>query len=287
MPDGESQRVVLVADDDELLREALEELLAEADYSVVTARDGADAFDRIMASRPDVILLDMMMPDVDGIAVLERMGKECPTPRPPVIAYSGFEDFKDLALSRGAAAFLQKPFESRCLLETVAAQFLPRAPAPSTIRDATAIEHAERMREEILHAAKLDDEVLRTDLRRLVNWAAAYFGTEKSFVVVLHCEHLYILAQSGPSICRKTFRSTHRSPTVRRCCEPHLLFAFAIPRSIRRFGIIRWWRQVCVFTRGPHLSRTSKRPWVRSAFAIRIPSIFTPRIWPFSVPLAA
>ncbi|HWE27764.1 MAG TPA: response regulator [Polyangia bacterium] len=71
----------------------------------------------------DLIILDMMMPNVDGLAFLERLPTVTSRP-PPVLAYSGFDKLEQLALSRGASAFLSKPFDDDALLAV--AQAFPR-----------------------------------------------------------------------------------------------------------------------------------------------------------------
>ena len=67
------QRTALVVDDDDTIRSMLSKVLERLDLEVDTARDGGDAIDKIDAKDYDVILLDLMMPRVDGFAVLQHM----------------------------------------------------------------------------------------------------------------------------------------------------------------------------------------------------------------------
>src|SRR6266404_1173404 len=102
---------VLVVDDSEDMQETYELMLEGEGYEVVKASDGAAGLRAVAAARPDVILLDMMMPDVDGLQFLQRLPIECAAALPPVIAVSGFELYREEALRRGAALFLGKPVE--------------------------------------------------------------------------------------------------------------------------------------------------------------------------------
>ncbi len=78
-------RNILVVDDDSVVREYLSDLLEEEDYRVVTVSGGGDALDTISAYLPDVVVLDLMMPDVDGFTVLNRLKSAPATHDLPVI----------------------------------------------------------------------------------------------------------------------------------------------------------------------------------------------------------
>jgi diguanylate cyclase (GGDEF)-like protein len=111
--DGEQPRI-LVADDDHDAREALGMVLAD-DYQVLLAIDGKDAVQTAVAVRPDLVLMDLYMPRMDGLAALEAMRADPLTEDVPVILISARGD--DLTRSRsldlGAVDFLQKPFSAR------------------------------------------------------------------------------------------------------------------------------------------------------------------------------
>ncbi len=105
---------LVVADDDLDAREALSEILAD-DYDVLLAGDGREAIELASAGRPDLVLMDLYMPKLDGLAALEAMREDPRTAAVPVILISGRGD--DLTRSRsldlGAVDFLQKPFSAR------------------------------------------------------------------------------------------------------------------------------------------------------------------------------
>ena len=111
---------VLVVDDDPDIQLLLRLELEAEGYDVVTAADGFEAVDRIPGVRPDVVLLDVMMPGLDGWGVLERLSE----PKPAVIVVSGLATDRDHhyrhAVELGALGFVSKPFDSTKLLELVA-----------------------------------------------------------------------------------------------------------------------------------------------------------------------
>ena len=109
---------ILVVDDEPDIHVFLERVLSDAGYRAEFASDGWDALRRIGARRPDLILLDLMMPGLDGWGVLEELRKaELP---PPVVILTARGDFD--AFARGmrerVAAFVAKPFHFGDLLAT-------------------------------------------------------------------------------------------------------------------------------------------------------------------------
>lgn len=116
MSDGYS---VMVVDDDESIREALEVVLSDEGYAVQLARDGAEALRLLKGSLPDVILLDMKMPGVDGWAFADAY-RSLPDPRPPVIVLTAAPDAPRWAADISADDVLAKPFDLASLLDIVA-----------------------------------------------------------------------------------------------------------------------------------------------------------------------
>jgi diguanylate cyclase (GGDEF)-like protein len=105
---------LLVVDDDHDAREALSMMLGD-DYDVLVAGDGREALERAAAERPDLVLMDLYMPRMDGLAALEAMRAEPTTEALPVILVSarGDELTRSRSLDLGAVDFLQKPFSAR------------------------------------------------------------------------------------------------------------------------------------------------------------------------------
>ena len=104
---------VLVVDDIEDNRELLKRRLEKQGHVVATAEDGKKALAMIEASPPDLVLLDIMMPEMDGFAVLERLKASAATRDIPVIVISALDDVASAVrcIEQGAEDFLSKPFE--------------------------------------------------------------------------------------------------------------------------------------------------------------------------------
>lgn len=85
--------LILVIDDDAELPEMYGALLKSQNYRFAVASDGEVGLRLVQELRPDAVLLDMMMPECDGLEFLARLPQECPSERPPVIASSGFDSF--------------------------------------------------------------------------------------------------------------------------------------------------------------------------------------------------
>jgi two-component system, cell cycle response regulator len=113
-PAGTGKARLLVVDDDPDAREALAMILGD-DYDVVLAGDGREALDAALVARPDVVLMDLYMPRMDGLAALEAMRADPITEDVPVILISarGDELTRARSLDLGAVDFLTKPFSGR------------------------------------------------------------------------------------------------------------------------------------------------------------------------------
>ncbi len=112
---------VLVVDDDLLVAELLQASLEMAGYAVRHAPDGAAALTAVQSDPPDLVLLDVMMPDVDGWTVLSQLREDRSTASLPVVLLTGKSMPADQlrAWNLGASGFLAKPFSSEELLGKV------------------------------------------------------------------------------------------------------------------------------------------------------------------------
>jgi len=106
---GETRRI-LVAEDDRFLRKAAEMALKRQGYTVLTAADGEEALRAARTELPDLILLDLIMPKLNGFDVLQALKKETPTAHIPVIILSNLGQDRDVqqAMDAGAAAYFIK-----------------------------------------------------------------------------------------------------------------------------------------------------------------------------------
>jgi diguanylate cyclase (GGDEF)-like protein len=110
-----------VADDDAINREVLGELL-KPEYTVLLARNGVQTLERALRHLPDLILLDVMMPDMDGYEVLRRLRDDPQTAHIAVIFISGLDRPEDEAngLKMGASDYIVKPFNQTVVMARVA-----------------------------------------------------------------------------------------------------------------------------------------------------------------------
>ena len=117
MKKGRTQRRrVLIVDDEEGFRDGVADLLGMEGYEVSVARDAVDAVRIMPEFKPEVILLDLRMPLLDGEGFLRGMSGLPAGARVPVVLISAKEDLAAVASRAGAAGYLSKPFEAPQLL---------------------------------------------------------------------------------------------------------------------------------------------------------------------------
>lgn len=112
---------VLVVEDEEDLASLVELNLELAGYAVTVARDGQQALDSVRADAPDLVLLDVMMPVLDGWQVLRTLTEDRATADIPVIMLTALSEEQDLIRGhlQGAVRYVTKPFEMKGLLSAV------------------------------------------------------------------------------------------------------------------------------------------------------------------------
>ena len=116
-------RRILVADDEANMRWVLERALTKAGYEVETVEDGQLALDRALAERPDLVLVDLKMPKIDGLSVLRRLKDHYPDLLIVMMTAHGSTSTAVEAMKAGAQDYLMKPFDIDELLITVAKAF--------------------------------------------------------------------------------------------------------------------------------------------------------------------
>ena len=121
---------VLVVDDDPDILEALSEILEAEGFEIRRARNGKEALERLEPDAPQLILLDLMMPVMDGWEFAQRMRQRPPEiARIPIIVLSADRNVGSKASDLGAVGHLAKPFELNDLLELVRRSLEPAAVA--------------------------------------------------------------------------------------------------------------------------------------------------------------
>ena len=119
MTDVAARRRVVIAEDEALIRLDLKELLIEEGYDVVgEAGDGETAVELVESLRPDLVVMDVKMPRLDGIAAAERIAKARIAPVVMLTAFSQ-RDFIERARDAGAMAYLVKPFTRTDLVPAI------------------------------------------------------------------------------------------------------------------------------------------------------------------------
>ena len=115
MPDvpAASRPKILIVDDEPYNVDFLEQELDDLGYDTVSAFDGGQALAQVRAQAPDLVLLDIMMPVMDGFAVLERLKSDTTTRDIPVVIISAVNDLSSIVkgIQLGADDYLPKPFE--------------------------------------------------------------------------------------------------------------------------------------------------------------------------------
>jgi len=112
---------ILIADDNDDNRELLFILLSGAGYQVRQARDGAECLAVIGNESPDLIVIDLSMPVLDGWKLFEQLKTDERTSAIPCMAVSAHAEFnRDQALDAGFSAYVSKPYAGDALLKTVA-----------------------------------------------------------------------------------------------------------------------------------------------------------------------
>lgn len=111
--------VILVAEDHLDSRDALRALLEAFGYQVVVAVNGRQAVDLALENAPDLILMDIMMPELDGFEATRELRRHERTARTPIIAVTAMEGAHHLALQAGANDYVRKPVDIRGLVAKV------------------------------------------------------------------------------------------------------------------------------------------------------------------------
>lgn len=122
-----TEKLILIIDDEQAIVDSFEEYLEDFGYQVVTAGNGREGLDVFAREHPDLVLVDLRMPELGGIQVLERISES--SPLTPLIVVSGTGNIKDAAeaLQKGAWDYLLKPVEDLSLVKHAIDKALEKA----------------------------------------------------------------------------------------------------------------------------------------------------------------
>lgn len=116
-----ARRTILVVEDNPLNRELVVDLLEAAGYTVLQAEDGLGLLERVKQEQPDLILLDLQLPGVDGFTLARQLKADPETQAIPLIAMTAYAMPGDQAqaLEAGCNGYLPKPLNTKELLQTI------------------------------------------------------------------------------------------------------------------------------------------------------------------------
>ncbi len=151
MPDTSQPQRILVVDDEPDIRELIRDILEDEGYAVEVASSAAEAWERKQRFRPDLVLLDIWMPEVDGVTLLKQWAEQGQLDT-PVVMMSGHGTVETAveATRHGARDFVEKPLSTAKLLRTVQAALAEATPEPAAPPQEALempVGHSRRMRE--------------------------------------------------------------------------------------------------------------------------------------------
>ncbi|MDA8175043.1 MAG: response regulator, partial [Nitrospiraceae bacterium] len=111
--------VILIVDDEPLQREILGNIMSDAGYETYTAPSGEDALEKAGQVHPDVVLTDLKMKKIDGIALLEKLKDDSGIPAVVIMTAFGSVSSAVEAMKKGASDYLTKPLDKEMVLLTV------------------------------------------------------------------------------------------------------------------------------------------------------------------------
>src|SRR5512132_2814769 len=151
---------LLLADDDATIVDSLAPFLERAGFHVLSAGDGAAALDRIRSHHPNLIILDVLMPRMDGREVLRRLRRENNWTPTILLTQVGESAERALALEEGADDYLNKPFDPHELLARVRAVLRRNRPGERSLSAAWRLEAGSLVVDRRARRASLANRVL-------------------------------------------------------------------------------------------------------------------------------
>lgn len=118
-------RTVLVVDDAAFMRMMIRDILSKEGYCVHEAVNGRDAVEKYDEVRPDLVTMDITMPELDGVSALRRIRANDPAARILMVSATSRREAIAEALEAGALGYIQKPFQPAKMLETLKRCILP------------------------------------------------------------------------------------------------------------------------------------------------------------------
>jgi CheY-like chemotaxis protein len=174
--------LILVADDDQNLRRILCLFLKNAHYEIVEASNGREALNMTRSQRPDCVLLDIMMPLIDGFSVCRQLKEDPETKRIPVVICTAKNKKEDLieAIRAGAEDYIIKPFTKETVLTKIQRVLASRPGASTSTRLMTPVER-------------------RDSRRKVAGWQLSWGGQGQGGIAPVYKTKVYDVSQKGLS----------------------------------------------------------------------------------------
>ncbi len=212
-------RHVLLVEDDAPIRSMLTDLLEDAGFSVLQASDGLEAVRNLREERPDLIVLDLMLPRMSGWEFLENARADLDRARIPVVVLSAIHGQGDYPSTLGVAAWLTKPIDADRFVGAVRALAEPARPiGTTTAARVLVIEDEQNIRE--LVVGYLGEMGYRTESAGSIPEALACIAAERPSLIVLD---LMLPGQSGLAFLRDraSDRALSSIPVLVTSAAPH------------------------------------------------------------------
>ena len=116
---GTARPVVLVLDDEQAYTKVMSMVLDEYGFDPVPANSAKDAWELLSKVTPDLVLLDVMMPEIDGITFLGELRSNAEFRAVPVLVVTAYTETREKALQAGASGYLKKPFSAQQLRDSI------------------------------------------------------------------------------------------------------------------------------------------------------------------------
>ena len=209
---------ILIVEDEKNITELLKDILTPY-YTTQEAVDGEDALNQIELNRPDIIISDIMMPNLDGIALIDRLKSNPKTAHIPIISISAKNTIEDHinAYKHGADLYISKPFHPRHVLSTIEnlvnkqatlKEYFNSTISSEMVRDGVTMhQEGEKFLEDIISFIEnsMDDESLNP------NAIADFLGISKATLY----RKLKELTDKTPSEFVRTIRLAHASKLLK------------------------------------------------------------------------
>jgi CheY-like chemotaxis protein len=197
---------ILVVDDDRELVEVYQHLFEAAGYVVATALSGTAALAIACAARPDVVLTDISMPQMDGFELMRRLRDHFGGQTPPVVVCSAFQGTERQAIAQGAQVFLRKPTSAEALIRSVKAARRGVAPDDQLIASQRAAAARERVRYRQGSTGRLRDvdwPSVAREAQPWLEWLRCYLDCGSAGIFLVQNGAVLPVVSVGPHLAQR------------------------------------------------------------------------------------